>query len=149
LDSADNDLNIYLDWQSEKYSLSFREQLTRYYHKESSSPRVAIADRGRWIIRVIAFWDFNVNFKTSLLTSMIKQSNKFNEKIQIKRTPAKAKSNRPQNINPLIDWILPIMHRWLALSFREQLTRYYHKESSSPRVAIAVRGRWIIRVIAF
>jgi hypothetical protein len=56
------------------------------------------------------------SYKTSLLTSMIKQSKKFNEKIQIKRTR-------------------------LALSFREQLTRYYHKESSSPRVAIADRGR--------
>jgi hypothetical protein len=32
------------------------------------------------------------SYKTSLLTSMIKQSKKFNEKIQIKRTPAKAKS---------------------------------------------------------
>ena len=32
---------IIADW------LSFREQLTRFYHKESSSPRVAIADRGR------------------------------------------------------------------------------------------------------
>ena len=49
------------------------------------------------------------SYKTSLLTSMIKQSKKFNEKIQIKRTPAKAKSNRPQNINPLIEWILSIM----------------------------------------
>jgi hypothetical protein len=37
-------------------------------------------------------------------------------------------------------------HRWLALSFREQRTRFYHKESSSLRVAIADRGRWIIRV---
>jgi hypothetical protein len=37
-------------------------------------------------------------------------------------------------------------HHWLVLSFREQLTRFYHKESSSPRVAIANRGRWIIRV---
>jgi hypothetical protein len=27
-------------------------------------------------------------------------------------------------------------HRWLALSFREQLTRFYHKESSSPHPAI-------------
>ena len=49
------------------------------------------------------------SYKTSLLTSMIKQSKKFNEKIQIKRTPTKAKSNRPQNINPLIDCILSIM----------------------------------------
>jgi hypothetical protein len=40
-------------------------------------------------------------------------------------------------------------HRWLALSFREQLTRFYHKESSNPRVAIADRGRWIIRVILY
>jgi hypothetical protein len=30
----------------------------------------------------------------------------------------------------------PNNHRWLALSFREQLTRFYHKESSSPRPAI-------------
>ena len=27
-------------------------------------------------------------------------------------------------------------HRWLALPFREQLTRFYHKESSSPHPAI-------------
>jgi hypothetical protein len=27
-------------------------------------------------------------------------------------------------------------HRWLALSFREQLTRLYHKESASPHPAI-------------
>ena len=27
-------------------------------------------------------------------------------------------------------------HRWLALSSREQLTRFYHKESSSPHPAI-------------
>jgi hypothetical protein len=27
-------------------------------------------------------------------------------------------------------------HRWLALSFREQLTRFYHNESSSSRPAI-------------
>ena len=38
-------------------------------------------------------------------------------------------------------------HRWLALSFREQLTRFYHMGSSSPRVARADRGRWIIRVM--
>jgi hypothetical protein len=27
-------------------------------------------------------------------------------------------------------------HRWLTLSFREQLTRFYHKESPSPHPAI-------------
>jgi len=34
------------------YYVFFREQLTCFYHKESSSPRAAISDRWRWIIRV-------------------------------------------------------------------------------------------------
>ena len=46
-------------------------------------------------------------YKTSLLTSMINK--KLNEKIQIKCTPTKGKSNRPKTINPLIDYILSIM----------------------------------------
>jgi hypothetical protein len=38
-------------------------------------------------------------------------------------------------------------HRWLALSFREQLTRFYHKERSSPRVATADRGSLMAPVL--
>ena len=38
--------------QSLYYVFFQREQLTRFYHKESSSPRAAIEDRWRGIIRV-------------------------------------------------------------------------------------------------
>jgi hypothetical protein len=49
-------------------------------------------------------------YKISLLTSMINKKNE-NEKIQIKRIPTKAKSNRPKTIIPLlvIDYILSII----------------------------------------
>jgi hypothetical protein len=50
----------------------------------------------------------NTNNKTGLLTSMINKKN-WNEKMQIKRTPTKAKSNKPKTIIPLIDYILSIM----------------------------------------
>jgi hypothetical protein len=44
-------------------------------------------------------------YKTSILTSKINKKNE-NEKIQIKCTTTKTKSNRPKTINPLIDYIL-------------------------------------------
>ena len=44
-------------------------------------------------------------YKTSILTSIINKKNE-NEKIQIKCTTTKGKSNRPKTINPLIDYML-------------------------------------------
>ena len=38
--------------QSLYYAFFFREQMTRFYDKESASPRAEIADRWRLIIRV-------------------------------------------------------------------------------------------------